>query len=291
MAIFRIFFSRVLLLLILYRTSTAVSECNRAFGASIVPADCYTAIRLFNLIAIRDTGNARPVTHVLFSRDPSIAGGLRQMRQTFTYGTCAMGIDFVDPLPPSGSALSCWLDFRNHMELLIRKCIPQPGAIGGVSKFGSFEVTLANPNDQAVREVVQMPKPREISFSESIKTHHLDLQLKADGEAPTGPPSPPRAESYAHPGLLRSPPAPVQNRAQARIHRPDPRGYIFSHGSGIAHGPALTPSQETHLTQWPNHLQSQGGFSAGQAPTSARGQPQGPVQAHLGPGGRPYPQM
>ncbi|MCJ1249424.1 hypothetical protein MMC30_006648 [Trapelia coarctata] len=155
--------------------------------------------------------------------------------------------------------------------MLIQRCIYQPGASGGVSKFGNFEITIVNPNDEAVKEIMAMPRALKISFSTAIKTRRLDLQLKADGEAPSSPPQP---HDVAHSGMLRPPPTPIRNMGQAAVHPPDERGPIFPHGPDIARGPALTSSQATNMAQPLRQLQLYSAFyPPEQTPNFAHGQP------------------
>ena len=301
-AMFRLFFSRIFLLFILCQTSIAAfSSCARVYGAYINPHDCDATIRSLTSTVTGHNGSPSLAWKHMFSRDPSLAHWPYQMRRTFIHGTCGLGIDLVDPLPPSKIAESNWLEFLTHFSMLILKCAYQPGAIGGVSKFGWFEVTLFNPIEEHVQDVLQLPQTLDISFSTAIRTKHMDRHLDADGKGTLYTPH--HRPDPQGPGLPTGP-----HMGPRPPRHPDSQRPISPDGPQMALGAPLNPLREAHLAHYFTQLHVQTGFSSGTAPNFAHGQappPQAPLsqayysagrqqlpfQGHQpGPGRGPYPQ-
>ena len=252
--IFYTFFSRILIFFVLSRVSTASPECSEDFGSGIIANDCVWAYKMFNSRVFHASYGT--VAAQTFSKDAKLVGDENLLRQSFVHRTCVIGIDM---LPATGTAKTSWNHFHDHILRLLMSCVALPGTIGGVSKFGNFEVVIANPRQEAVRSVLGKSRSLPLPLSESIKTIALGIKMHEDGKA--SPPSPgyrSRTPIFVHEA---PPPHPLpylgHSMPQTAGHPPVQPNYHLGQGAGhipaqmhnVAQPLPYTPTQLLQLNQ------------------------------------------
>ena len=140
---------QLLFLLFICRARLIVEalECRPSYGVNILAADCHHALWDLSTVSIRENIWEAPRLQRRFSKDPSYQKRDR-MPQGFSFQSCSIGIDILDPPPGTDRPAyveADWVDLWEELVELVRRCVA-PRGIGGGTQAHGFSFTIINPN-------------------------------------------------------------------------------------------------------------------------------------------------
>ena len=145
-------------LICIARLIVAVLVCESLYGVDILDTDCHHALWDLSTESIRDDIWRLTRLPRRFSKNPSWLKRDR-MPQGFSYQSCSVGIDILDPPPgiqQSPYIEGNWVDLWGQFLELVTRCVVPFGHGGAIEAYG-FSFTIINPNTGLGRGICMAP--------------------------------------------------------------------------------------------------------------------------------------